>query len=80
MTGTTSNKNALQAIRSRQIGLARSCSDLILFHQENLDHEAGDQPCCEYCRTFKNMQREFASNTAKIQQIIILKKEEELQL
>jgi hypothetical protein len=73
-------REALQHVRSRQILLARQRSDLILFHREQLTHEAGTIKECSYCKQFTVMQTEFSANTAKIQQIIHLKKEEEAQL
>ncbi|WP_321388642.1 hypothetical protein [uncultured Enterococcus sp.] len=80
MSFTNLGNEALHHVRSRQILLARQCSDLILFHREQLTHEAGTVEDCSYCQQFTAMQTEFSTNTTKIQQIITLKKEEEAQL
>ncbi|MGC6767315.1 hypothetical protein ACYSNR_03895 [Enterococcus sp. LJL128] len=69
----------LQKIRSRQILLARHCSDLILLHKETLAHEAGDASDCTHCKKFSAMQKEFSNNTEQLQQLIRLKKEGERQ-
>ncbi|WP_086350078.1 hypothetical protein [Candidatus Enterococcus clewellii] len=72
-------KEALQNIRSRQVLLARQCSDLILFHREKLTHEAGAVESRPHCKQFTRKQSEFAANTIAIQQHITLKKEEDIQ-
>lgn len=77
MTAIDTKNEVLQNIRSRQILLARKCSDLILLHREQLTHEAGTVDPCDHCTCFTNMQAEFAANTIKIQQLIAQKKEEE---
>ncbi|MBP1046883.1 hypothetical protein I6N96_11445 [Enterococcus sp. BWM-S5] len=79
MSFTTLGQDSLQSIRSKQILLARQCSDLILYHREQLTHEAGMLEECSYCKQFTAMQNEFSINTSRIQQIITLRKEEEAQ-